>query len=92
MIKTATMPLWVFLAFSSINSRKAAMILIWSCVLFTLYCVPWALYIPPQYSWLSRLLLIDDWSWFAMMLPMCVWYWLSLKWVDRLGWDNIERS
>ncbi|MEQ1637338.1 MAG: hypothetical protein ABL903_11650 [Methylococcales bacterium] len=89
MIKSDTMPMWVFLAFSSINTRKAALILIWSCLIFTLYCIPWVAIIPPNNAWISKLFLIDDWSWFAMMLPMSLWYWLSLKWVDKhIGWEN----
>lgn len=81
MEKTKDMPLWVFLAFSSIETRKMAMILIWSCILFTLYCIPWSQYF--QADWVKSLFLIDDWSWAAMMAPICLWYWLSLRWVDK---------
>lgn len=79
-------PMWVFLAFSSINSRRGALILIWCSVLFTLYCVPWSTFWE-QNLLLGRLFLIDDWSWFVMMLPICVWYWLGFRWVERnQGW------
>ncbi|NOT86272.1 MAG: hypothetical protein HOP02_16165 [Methylococcaceae bacterium] len=88
MLKTDDMPMWVFLAFSSIATRKGAMLLIWSCLLFTLYCIPWVKFIPGN-VWVGKLFLIDDWSWFAMMLPILLWYWLSLKWVDKRGdWEN----
>lgn len=88
MIKTDKMPMWVFLAFSSINTRKGAIILIWSSLLFTIYCIPFTKFVPNN-GWLAKLFLIDDWSWFAMMLPMTVWYWISLKWIDKHGeWEN----
>ncbi len=88
MIKTDTTPMWVFLAFSSIETRKGALILIWSCVLFTLYCLPLVTF-ASGCEWIAKVFLIDDWSWFAMMLPMLLWYWLSLKWVDKhQGWSN----
>lgn len=82
MDKEDNMPIWVFLAFSSINTRKAALWLIWGCALFALYCIPWGNIFTGN-DWVARLFLIDDWSWFAMMLPICGWYWLSLRWVDR---------
>ena len=86
MKKTDTTPLWVFLAFSSIETRKGALILIWSSLVFSLYCVPWVLYFNGD-GWVAKLLLIDDWSWVAMMLPMTAWYWISLKWIDKhKGW------
>ncbi|MCF6251898.1 MAG: hypothetical protein L3J75_11610 [Methylococcaceae bacterium] len=75
-------PLWVFLAFSSISTRKGALILIWSSFVFTLYCIPWSLFFADQ-VWVSKVFLIDDWSWLAMMVPVIVWYWLSLRWVDK---------
>ncbi len=87
MQKDKSMPVWVFLAFSSIETRRGALILIWSSLLFSLYCIPWLDYFTAQ-PWLEKLLLIDDWEWFAMMLPMTLWYWLSLKWVDKnRGWE-----
>lgn len=88
MIKTDNMPIWVFLAFSSINTRKGALILIWSSLLFTLYCIPFTTFVSNK-GWLAKLFLIDDWSWFAMMLPMTVWYWISLRWIDKHdAWEN----
>ncbi len=81
MEKKDNMPLWVFLAFSSINTRKGALILIWSCIAFTVYCVPWSLFVTGQ-PWIKQVFLIDDWSWLAMMVPMVLWYFLSLRWID----------
>ncbi len=81
MEKTDNMPLWVFLAFSSIETRKAALILIYSSVVFTLYCIPWMLFF--KHPWISRIFLLDDWSWAGMMLPIIVWYVLSLRWMDK---------
>ncbi len=79
-------PLWVFLALSNIQTRKGALMLIWSSLLFSVYCVPWSLYLADM-PWVGTLFLIDDWEWFAMMLPMTFWYWLSMKWVDKnRGW------
>jgi hypothetical protein len=82
MEKTDDMPLWVYLAFSSIATRTGALWLIWICVLFTLYCVPWPRYFPDQ-TWVATLCLIKGWSWFAMMLPMTLWYGISLRWMDK---------
>lgn len=88
MQKDSNTPLWVFLAFSSIETRKGALILIWSSLIFSVYCVPWQLFFN-DLPWVSQLFLIDDWEWFAMMLPMTLWYWLSMKWVDNnRGWDQ----
>ncbi|MCQ8183431.1 hypothetical protein NP603_20130 [Methylomonas sp. SURF-1] len=84
MQKTENTPLWVFLALSSIETRKGALWLIWSSIVFTAYCVPWSLYFVGN-EWVAKLFLISDWEWFAMMLPMTVWYWLSMRWVDRNG-------
>lgn len=82
-------PLWVHLAFSAIKTRRAALLLVWFCALFTVYCLPWAsLY--SDSSWINTLFLIEDWSWFAMMVPITLWYWASLRWVDNnLGWDDV---
>lgn len=82
MEKKDNTPMWVFLAFSSINTRKGALILIWACVIFTLYCVPWPLFFPEP-EWLKKVFLIDDWSWLAMMVPMVLWYFFAMRWVDK---------
>jgi len=88
MEKTSNMPIWVYLAFSSITTRKGALLLIGSCIVFSVYCIPWVMLFP-DYDWVERLFLIGDWSWFAMMLPITFWYWLSLKWVDNnSGWPD----
>ena len=82
------MPLWVLLAFSSIQKRKHAMILIWACILFTLYCLPWATFVNNEM--ITTLFLIDDWSWIAVMIPLCLWYILSLRWMDQNdAWEKI---
>ena len=82
MEKTGDMPLWVYLAFSSIETRRAALWLIGASVLFSLYCIPWGTLYPDS-TWVGKLFRIEDWSWFAMMIPMTLWYWLCLRWVDR---------
>ncbi|MCX7100764.1 MAG: hypothetical protein NTX38_04530 [Methylobacter sp.] len=88
MKKTDTTPLWVFLAFSSIETRKGALMLIWSSVIFSFYCVPWVNYFS-EYAWVAKLFLIEDWSWLVMMLPVVVWYWLSMKWIDKnSSWEK----
>ncbi|MEJ2608890.1 MAG: hypothetical protein P8179_02120 [Candidatus Thiodiazotropha sp.] len=92
MDKKDNTPMWVFLAFSSINSRKGALWLIWSCLIFSLYCIPWSLLVPNP-DWVMKIFLIDDWSWVAMMIPIIVWYWLSLRWVDKnSGWEETKES
>lgn len=88
MEKKDNMPIWVFLAFSSINTRKGALILIWSSVVFTLYCFPWSLFFT-ETQWISQVFLINDWSWLTMMVPMVLWYGISLRWVDKNAvWEN----
>lgn len=82
MEKKENMPLWVFLAFSSISTRKGALILIGCTELFTLYCFPWSLFFA-EYEWVGQVFLIDDWSWLAMMVPILAWYCLCLIWVDK---------
>ena len=82
MEKTDSTPLWVFLAFSSIETRKGALRLIYACIIFSIYCIPWPLLLPDQ-EWLASIFLIADWSWIAMMVPVVIWYFLSLKWADN---------
>jgi hypothetical protein len=82
MEKTENMPLWVYLAFSSIRTRKGALLLLASSALFTAYCIPWSKLVAHP-VWLGKIFLLDDWSWFAMMIPVTLWYWLSMRWVDR---------
>ena len=74
-------PLWVLLAFSSIQKRKNAILLIWASTLFTLYSLPWMKFTDNEI--VSTLFLIDDWSWLAMMIPICIWYIISLRWMDQ---------
>ena len=88
MEKSDDIPLWVFLAFSSIETRKGALLLIWASLIFCIYCIPWALLFLDN-GWVATLFLIDDWSWIAMMAPVVLWYWMSLRWVDRnSGWTS----
>jgi len=82
MEKIKKMPIWVFLAFSAIEKRRSALILILSSVLFSIYSIPWSSLFTGA-PWISSVFLIDDWSWVAMMIPITLWYWLSLKWVDN---------
>jgi len=90
MEKTEKMPIWVFLAFSSIETRKGALILIGASALFSLYCIPFPLFFENN-ELIKTLFLIDDWSWIAMMAPITFWYWISLKWVDKnSGWKKAE--
>jgi hypothetical protein len=81
------MPIWVLLAFSSIQKRKHAIMLIWACILFTIYCLPWVTFINNEI--VTKLFLIDDWSWIAMMIPICLWYTLSFRWMDQnKAWES----
>lgn len=84
MEKTAKIPIWVYLAFSSVATRKGALLLIYSCIAFSIYCIPWSLMFPDR-KWVAQIFLVEDWTWIAMMLPMSLWYWLSLKWTDKNG-------
>ena len=84
--------MWVFLAFSSINKRKWAVWMIWSCVLFTIYCVPWPLFFENQ-EFIHKICPIENWFWFALMVPLTFWYWLSLKWMDdNRAWNAGSRK
>ncbi|VAW54634.1 hypothetical protein MNBD_GAMMA06-512 [hydrothermal vent metagenome] len=82
------MPFWVLLAFSSIQKRKHAIILIWASILFALYCLPLVKF--TDNALIATLFLIDDWSWIAMMVPICIWYILSLRWMDNnAAWEKV---
>jgi len=86
--RSHNMPLWVYLAFSSIGTRKGALWLISVCIVFTLYCIPWRQVIPGQ-EWIKKIFLVDDWTWFVMMIPCVVWYWMSFKWIDNNAtWED----
>ena len=91
MKKTNDMPIWVFLALSSIETRKGALILIGISVLFSIYCLPWSTFTDSQ-IWVGKVFLINGWSWFAMMVPITVWYWVSMKWVDSNGGWAVARE
>jgi hypothetical protein len=80
-------PLWVQLAWASVPTRKMAIWLIISCVVFAIYCVPWARF--SANPLVAKLFWLHDWWWFASMIPLTIWYWLSLKWVDKHdGWET----
>jgi len=92
MEKTENMPLWVYLAFSSIRTRTGALLLLASSALFTAYCVPWSLLFTQQH-WIGKIFLLDDWIWFAMMIPITLWYWLGIRWIDRnAAWAVADRE
>jgi hypothetical protein len=92
MEKTDNMPFWVFLAYSSITTRKGALRLIQACAAFTVYCIPWALFFTDQ-EWVGKIFLIEDWSWLAMMVPITFWYWMSLRWLDNnSGWETVQQD
>jgi hypothetical protein len=82
MEKKENMPIWVFLALSSISSRKTVLYMIVGCIAFTAYCFPWVQFFS-SHKWIETIFLISDWSWFAMMVPMTIWYWMSLRWADN---------
>jgi hypothetical protein len=88
MQKTENTPMWVYLALSSIETRKGALLLILSNVIFSAYCIPWGtLY--SEYEWVGQFFLIEDWEWFGWTSPMTIWYWLSMKWIDKhRGWET----
>lgn len=90
MIKTKNTPLWVFLAFSAIETRKGAVILISSCILFTFYSMPWSIITgASEGTMISQLFVIDDWSWAGMMVPITIWYVASLAWMEKHnGWEK----
>lgn len=88
MNKTDVIPLWVAIAFSAVSTRKGALILIGINALFSLYCIPWLLFVSFQSAFLTEWL-IDDWSWIAVMFPLLVWYIACLRWMDNHhGWES----
>jgi len=90
MNKKNKMPIWVALAFSSIESRRVALYLVFFCAIFTVYCFPWPRIFGAT-TWVAKIFLIDDWSWFAVSLVTTLWYWLGLKWIDNnFGWAKSE--
>ena len=80
-------PIWVQLAWASVPTRQIALSIIVSCVVFTLYCIPWVKF--SANPLVAKLFLINDWWWSAPMVPLIAWYWISLKWVDKHdGWES----
>jgi len=93
MEKTDDIPLWVFLAFSSISTRKGALALTWASVVFSIYSIPWSLGFASQDWVAATIFLIDDWSWLAFMVPITFWYWMSLRWIDNnSGWEDPDKD
>lgn len=82
MQKTADTPLWVYLAFASIETRASALLITYASGLLAIYCIPWVLLFP-AHSWVGTVFLLDDCDWLLMMAPMTLWYWLSLRWMDK---------
>ncbi|MFC1760820.1 hypothetical protein ACFL6U_01925 [Planctomycetota bacterium] len=82
MKKRHDMPIWVFLAFASVETRRGALLLIGCNALLTLYCIPWPRYFQDM-GWLAKVFMIDNWYWFAAMVGLTLWYVLSLVWLDR---------
>lgn len=74
-------PVWVKLLYVNVHSRKVAWIIVLSCVIFSLYCVPWVTF--NQAPWVGKVFLLEDWNWFIPMLPMTVWYGVAFNWVDK---------
>jgi hypothetical protein len=76
------MPIWIYLPFAGIETRRGALWMIWCNILCCLYCIPWSQYIA-DVPWISRLFLIEGWLWFAVMVAITLWSWVALKWIDR---------
>jgi hypothetical protein len=67
MERKENMPMWVFFGLSSINTRKGGMILFWSCMLFAVACIPWAVLVP-GIDFIPEAIRLDDWSYAGMTL------------------------
>ena len=94
------MPHWVFFGLSSINTRKGALILFWSCFVFGIACIPFS----PAPSWLPAAgpgcfacgivpipasYHLDDWSWSGVTFIVALWYWLCIRWIDNNStWES----
>lgn len=76
MDKKDNMPMWVFLALSSIETRRAALLLCLSCLVFALCFLPLP-YLFDDWTWMEVL------EWTGVLYPMAFWYWLSIKWIDN---------
>ena len=53
-------PFWVTLAYANVHTRKMALILVFSCVVFALYCVPWVQF--SKNAMVAKLFLIDEYK------------------------------
>ncbi|MGB5326534.1 MAG: hypothetical protein WBN40_14095 [Pseudomonadales bacterium] len=92
MERTKNMPLWVFLAFASIETKKAGLMLTLGSLLFAIYCLPWTQFYPGA-GWIEKVFLVDDWSWFGMMVPIFIWYALAFRWIEKNAcWDAGNKS
>jgi hypothetical protein len=82
-------PMWVYLAFASVETRRGAFLMFWLNALCCLYCIPWSQY--TNAPWVGKMFIIDNWVWLIMMVAITLWYWLSLKWTDRHNvWSEIN--
>lgn len=80
-------PLWVQLAWGNVGTRKLAMWMIFICIIFGFYCIPWTQY--TNHPLVAKLSLINDWSWALSMMPLTIWYWVAARWVDKHdGWER----
>lgn len=70
MKKTDGMPEWVYLALVGINSRGAAMVFFWLCIILALGALAASLIEP--------LALLG-----SALLPAALWYRFAIKWMDR---------
>ncbi len=77
-MKRENTPIWAYLPFASVETRKGAYALIWCNVLCSLYCVPWSQYFIGV-DWVAKIFVIDHWYWFAAMIAITVWYCLSFR-------------
>jgi len=68
---TTKLPLWVELAFSSIQKREHAVWLIIGSIVCTIGLAIW---------WLG---FEGDWTWTAWTVPVPIWYVLALRWMDK---------
>jgi hypothetical protein len=82
MKKQDNTPMWVYLAFASVETRRGALLVFGLNVLGTIYCLPWSQFIK-DVGWVRKVFWIDGWLWFVVMVAMTLWYWVSLKWIDR---------
>lgn len=82
MERKENMPMWVFFGLSSINSRKGAMWLVWSCFVCSILFMPWVSLIP-GINFIPESVKLDNWDWAVPTFLITLWYWLCVRWVDK---------